>query len=251
MGIQNNSYLRSFLIGVTFAVAWSPCVGPILGVALTLAATSGTAIQGGILLLSYAMGMGIWFILIALFFEWIMPRLRYTQAKIRIITISGAFIFILMGLLLFFNEFSRLNNYLMGYGSILSNTFDMESNLSMNTSNFFGPFIAFLGGVLSFLSPCVLPLVPAYLINIAGESAIDNNLSFNRRSQVVRHACSFVLGFGVVFALLGASVGLVGNSIQQNIPLFTRIGGVLLMLFGLQMIGIIKIPYLDRDYRIF
>ena len=54
MGIQNNSYLRSFLIGVTFAVAWSPCVGPILGVALTLAATSGTAIQGGILLLSYA-----------------------------------------------------------------------------------------------------------------------------------------------------------------------------------------------------
>ena len=156
-----------------------------------------------------------------------------------------------MGLLLFFNEFSRLNNYLMGYGSILSNTFDMESNLSMDTSNFFGPFIAFLGGVLSFLSPCVLPLVPAYLINIAGESAIDNNLSFNRRSQVVRHACSFVLGFGVVFALLGASVGLVGNSIQQNIPLFTRIGGVLLMLFGLQMIGIIKIPYLDRDYRIF
>jgi len=251
MDIQNNSYLRSFLIGVTFAVAWSPCIGPILGVALTLAATSGTAIQGAILLLSYAMGLGIWFILIALFFGWIMPRLKYTQAKIKILTISGGVIFTFMGFLLFSNEFYRLNNYLAGYGSILSNTFGVEGNLSMNVNNFFGPFIAFLGGVLSFFSPCVLPLVPAYLINIAGESAIDNHLAFNARSQVVRHACSFVLGFAVIFALLGASVGFVGNSIQQNIPLFTRIGGILLILFGLQMMGIIKIPYLDRNYRIF
>tara|TARA_B100000700_G_C15062324_1_gene866745 strand:+ start:6967 stop:7722 length:756 start_codon:yes stop_codon:yes gene_type:complete len=251
MGIQNHSYIRSFLIGVTFAVAWSPCVGPILGVALTFAATSGTAIQGGILLLSYAAGLGIWFILIALFFEWLMPRLKSTQTKIKFINISGAIVFISMGLLLFFNEFSRLNNYLLSYDSVLSNTFSMESNLSMSIDNFFGPFIAFLGGMLSFFSPCVLPLVPVYLINIAGESAIDNNLPLNIRSQVVRHACSFVMGFAVIFALMGASIGLVGNSIQQNIPLFTRIGGVLLVLFGLQMTGIIKIPYLDRDYRIF
>lgn len=109
-----------------------------------------------------------------------------------------------------------------------------------------GPFIAFAAGTVSFVSPCVFPLVPAYLLQMAGTSAGQ----FGSRAHTVRHALAFVLGFSVVFISLGASVGLVGYILQDNIRTFTRIAGLVLIVFGLHLTGVIRIPILSRTYQL-
>lgn len=115
---------------------------------------------------------------------------------------------------------------------------------------------AFTAGLLSFLSPCVLPLVPAYLAHLTGTAAHDGS-AVNRR-RMVTHAATFVAGFTVVFVILGASVGLLGsvlsgdNSyfIQDHKKLLGEIGGVFLIVMGLNLIGVIKIPLLYRTYTL-
>ena len=113
-----------------------------------------------------------------------------------------------------------------------------------------GPGIAFFGGVVSFLSPCVLPLVPVYLANLAGEALSGTGNAVADRRRVIMHSIAFVVGFTLVFAILGASVGLVGNLFQQHLDTATRVGGVVLIVLGLQMSGLVNIPYLDRTYQI-
>ena len=75
-GLFGSGYPRSFAVGSAFSVAWSPCIGPILGVVLTLAATSGTAYQGALLLTFYALGLGVWFLAFGVFFGWLTPQMR-------------------------------------------------------------------------------------------------------------------------------------------------------------------------------
>ena len=70
---------RSFVIGSAFSLAWSPCIGPILGVVLTLAAASGTAYQGALLLTCYSLGLGVWFLAFGACFGWLSPRMRRLQ----------------------------------------------------------------------------------------------------------------------------------------------------------------------------
>jgi len=123
-----------------------------------------------------------------------------------------------------------------------------------------GPYgfaFAFAAGILSFLSPCVLPLVPAYLAHLTGTTAtLDPSRS--ERRETVTHAASFVLGFTLVFTFIGASVGLLGAvvsadssyAVRDQIPLLTRIGGVFLIIMGLNLVGIIKIPFLYRTYTL-
>jgi cytochrome c-type biogenesis protein len=104
---------------------------------------------------------------------------------------------------------------------------------------------------VSFLSPCVLPLVPAYLVNIAGESVLGGAESTAAsRRRVIMHAIAFIVGFTIVFAAIGASVGLVGSAVQDQLDTLTRIGGVILVVFGMQMAGLIHLPYLDRTYQV-
>ena len=115
---------------------------------------------------------------------------------------------------------------------------------------------AFAAGVLSFLSPCVLPLVPAYLAHMTGAAALDGGEPDRRRT--VSHAASFVLGFTAVFTTVGASVGLIAALISQDsayairdlIPLLSRIAGVFLIVMGLNLIGVIRIPWLYRSYTL-
>ena len=76
-----SGYPRSFAIGSAFSVAWSPCIGPILGVVLTLAATSGTAAQGALLLTFYALGLGVWFLAFGLAFGWLTPRMGSVKSQ--------------------------------------------------------------------------------------------------------------------------------------------------------------------------
>lgn len=107
---------------------------------------------------------------------------------------------------------------------------------------------AFAAGILSFLSPCVLPLVPAYLAHLTGTTGYIEGPEHRR--ETIANAASFVLGFTAVFTLLGVSVGLFGYIIRDNLPTFERIAGLFLIIMGLNLIGIIRIPWLYRTYAL-
>ncbi|TMC78380.1 MAG: cytochrome c biogenesis protein CcdA [Chloroflexi bacterium] len=103
--------------------------------------------------------------------------------------------------------------------------------------------IAFGAGILSFASPCVLPLVPAFLVNIAGEAA----LAGTQRARTLAHAAAFVVGFSMVFTLLWVAVALVGAFAGEMVFWLQRVGGLLLVVLGMQMLGLIRIPFLARE----
>jgi cytochrome c-type biogenesis protein len=115
----------------------------------------------------------------------------------------------------------------------------------MEAANF-GLSIAFLGGLASFLSPCVFALVPAYIGYLSGRSVGANDKS---RYYTLSHGVAFVLGFSTVFILLGLGASAIGNLLFDLRPYLTRIGGVVVILFGLHMTGIIRIPFLQYDVR--
>jgi cytochrome c-type biogenesis protein len=114
---------------------------------------------------------------------------------------------------------------------------------------------AFAAGILSFLSPCVLPLVPAYIAHLTGTAATLDAGRSDRR-ETVSHAVTFVLGFTAVFTIIGASVGFIaavfsdGDSyaVRDAIPLLQKVGGVVLIVMGLNLLGVIRIPFLYRTY---
>jgi cytochrome c-type biogenesis protein len=109
--------------------------------------------------------------------------------------------------------------------------------------------VAFSGGLLSFFSPCVLPLVPAYLANLAGVTAIDPQ---TRKSYLpaLFHSLSFVLGFSLIFIGLGASVGLIGTTIAAHSTLLRQIAGGLIIAFGIFLIASFKLPWLNYEKRL-
>jgi cytochrome c-type biogenesis protein len=109
--------------------------------------------------------------------------------------------------------------------------------------------VAFSGGLLSFFSPCVLPLVPAYLANLAGVTAIDPQ---TRKSYLpaLFHSLSFVLGFSLIFIGLGASVGLIGTTITAHSALLRQIAGGLIIVFGIFLIAAFKLPWLNYEKRL-
>ena len=106
--------------------------------------------------------------------------------------------------------------------------------------------VAFAGGLLSFLSPCVLPLVPSYLGFVTGFT-IDEMT--DRRKMAMVHATLFVLGFSLVFILLGASATALGRALNHYQEWVTRIGGVLILFFGLYLLGVIKLGFLGQEQR--
>lgn len=107
---------------------------------------------------------------------------------------------------------------------------------------------AVIAGFLLFFTPCVLPLVPAYLGYISGIS-IAKSASKWERLLVLSHAILFTLGFSAVFVVLGASIGFVGFAIRDQTELLRYVFGSLLICFGLFMTGIFKIPFLMREWR--
>jgi len=111
-------------------------------------------------------------------------------------------------------------------------------------------FLAFSAGVLSFVSPCILPLVPVYLSYLTERAVTLQDANVPRRWVTFLHALGFVLGFSVVFTLLGASVGLVGYLFYDLQPIIQKVGGLILVVFGLHTIGVLKIPFLYREMRL-
>jgi len=108
---------------------------------------------------------------------------------------------------------------------------------------------AFSAGVLSFLSPCVLPLVPVYLASLCGPEILEPRAG-RSRIPVFLHSLSFVAGFSIIFVTLGAIAGLTGFAISLNQALLNKIAGSLLIAFGLFMLVALKVPWLNYEKRL-
>ena len=130
-------------------------------------------------------------------------------------------------------------------------------------------FGAFVAGVVSFISPCVLPLIPGYLSFISGVSleemrgmpvaaaaggggtvAVSTGVSAAAKRQVIVTSLFFILGFSLVFVSLGASATYLGQFLMERLTIFGKIAGVLLIVFGLHTIGVFKIPFLLNEARV-
>jgi cytochrome c-type biogenesis protein len=107
--------------------------------------------------------------------------------------------------------------------------------------------VAFAAGLLSFLSPCVLPLIPSYVGYLTGMSVDELQ---RRRGTAVLHGLWFVAGFSLVFVLLGAAASAVGTLLRDYQQWVARVGGVLLILFGIYLLGIVRPLFLMREWRV-
>jgi len=153
-----SGYLGSALVGVAFAAGWTPCIGPILASILALAGTRGSALQGGALLGVYALGFAVPFLLAAQ----ALPAWRKLGRFAGLLEKLGGVLLIVVGLVLVSNWITTLSPYLASLGSL-------ETALLTGIEPSF--VLAFVAGALSFLSPCVLPLLPSFLAYLTGLNA--------------------------------------------------------------------------------
>jgi cytochrome c-type biogenesis protein len=110
--------------------------------------------------------------------------------------------------------------------------------------------LALLAGVISFLSPCVLPLVPAYIGQLTAIAVASNATGTPlNRWTALRHGVAYVLGFGVVFTLLGVTATYMASGFAQYMGPLRTIGGVVLVVLGISLTGLVRIPLLERSWR--
>ncbi|MFQ5921661.1 MAG: cytochrome c biogenesis CcdA family protein [Anaerolineales bacterium] len=109
--------------------------------------------------------------------------------------------------------------------------------------------LAILAGLASFLSPCVLALVPAYVGYLGGRSVTPQGMVVENRWVTFSHGVAFVVGFSIVFVLLGAAASAIGALLFDARVWLARIGGIVVIIFGLHTIGVISIPFLNYDTR--
>lgn len=109
----------------------------------------------------------------------------------------------------------------------------------------FSYVLVFLEGILTFISPCILPLLPVYFFYLAGASGNDTV----NRGKLLRNAIGFVIGFTIVFVLLGATATALGSFMKVYIDIFRRISGILMIVFGLNFMGILKLNFLNFEKR--
>ena len=109
--------------------------------------------------------------------------------------------------------------------------------------------IAFLAGLISFLSPCVLPLIPGYISYISGTSF--DKISYKKKNLIVVKTIFFTLGFSFVFIALGSTASFIGKFFLVNSIIFRIIAGLIIIFFSLHLIGIINFNFMNKDIRIF
>ncbi len=157
--VQHTGGLRAYLTGLGFAAGWTPCIGPFLGAILSMSVTTELGIR--LLMLSaYVLGLGVPFLLTAALTDQVVPLLRRVQRHMRWVEIASGVLLIAVGVLLLGGQLARLSASLAGVSNELEIVLLGDAALSIP--------VAAAAGLLSFLSPCVLPLVPAYIGFISG-----------------------------------------------------------------------------------
>jgi cytochrome c-type biogenesis protein len=111
------------------------------------------------------------------------------------------------------------------------------------------PLVAFVGGLISLLSPCLLPIIPVYIASLSGPEIFQSGVG-GRRLTVFFHSLGFIVGFSAVFIALGTGAGLIGFSISSHLLLVHRISGILMILFGLFLLAAPKISWLNYEKRL-
>ena len=107
--------------------------------------------------------------------------------------------------------------------------------------------VAFIAGIVSFVSPCVLPLIPGFLAYLSGTSTTQQGA----RLKIFFNSVAFVIGFSVVFALLGVLLNTILERVSYNVQTWlSRIGGIIIILFALYVLGLIKMSFLEREHKI-
>jgi len=109
---------------------------------------------------------------------------------------------------------------------------------------------ALVAGVLSFVSPCVLPLIPAYISYISGASLQEIQAGEVSSKKIIVNSIAFVLGFSTVFVLLGASASLIGRVLARHMNTFKLIAGIIIIIFGLHTAGIMRIKFLNYEKKV-
>ncbi|HJP87926.1 MAG TPA: cytochrome c biogenesis protein CcdA [Candidatus Limnocylindrales bacterium] len=109
--------------------------------------------------------------------------------------------------------------------------------------------VALGAGLLSFLSPCVLPLVPAYVGQLSAVAVVGRAEGAPSRWLAIRHAIAYVIGFGAVFTILGITATYAAGPLFDYLPILRQVGGILLIVLGLNLAGFLRIPVLDRTWR--
>lgn len=153
-------YITSFLFGAAFAVGWTPCVGAVLGAVLTLAVTQPAA--AFFLMLAYSLGLGIPFLLVGLFTNQAQRLISKYLGWLKYLNYVFGAILIALGIFVFTNQLSRIANLAFASDILIAispSSIGIQGSLSLG--------IAFFAGIVSFLSPCILPLIPAFLSYLA------------------------------------------------------------------------------------
>jgi cytochrome c-type biogenesis protein len=159
---SGSGYVPSFLMGMFFSAGWTPCIGPTLGAILALGYSTATISQGAFLLSGYSLGLGIPFVLFALALDRAGGLLRSLKRHIRTIQLINGTLLLLIGFALLTKQLAVIARWAQ------ENNFYLEAGSLGGTTPTF--FIAILAGLLSFLSPCVLPLVPSYVFYLTGRT---------------------------------------------------------------------------------
>jgi cytochrome c-type biogenesis protein len=163
-------YLSSLLMGVFFSAGWIPCVGPVLAAIYLLAGSTQTVGQGALLLATYSLGLGLPFMITGAALSTIGGWLQRVNRHLRVVSIVTGLLLLAIGILLLFDQFQLLSILLaerLGGGLGIA-------EVSIGESGAITLPLAFLAGLLSFFSPCVVPLIPGYLGYLSGTVLLAN-----------------------------------------------------------------------------
>lgn len=131
----------------------------------------------------------------------------------------------------------------------------------MGNTSYISYILSFAEGLLTFVSPCILPMLPVYFFYLAGVSTGEESLAYadaavpegaagRNKSRLAVNSIGFVIGFTVVFVLLGATATSFGHFLKSHLDIFRKISGIIMVVFGLNFIGILKIGFLNVEKRI-
>jgi len=172
-------YLSSLLMGIFFSAGWIPCVGPVLAAIYLLASNTQTVGQGALLLAVYSLGLGLPFLITGAAFSTVTGWLRRVSRHLQIVSIITGLFLVIVGALLASDQLRSLSGwFLRQFGLGLA-----AAEFSISEANAITLPLAFIAGLLSFLSPCVLPLIPIYIGYLSG-AVILGSSDFQREAGI-------------------------------------------------------------------